>query len=93
MAKNFKITESTEFRYFASNPKNKTIPLFEPSTVIKFEIVLSVSQVSLERFKDLLPNPFSGQQNAESSLNTKSLDLTIFVVQVHSKSTLYGTVS
>ena len=33
MAKNFKITESTKFRYFASNPKNKTNPLFGPSTV------------------------------------------------------------
>ena len=30
---NFKIMESIKFRYFAPNPRNKTIPLFGPSTV------------------------------------------------------------
>ena len=39
MAKNYKITESSKFRYFAPYPENETVPLFGPSTVISVCLV------------------------------------------------------
>ena len=46
LSENCKLTESSEFRYFAPNPKNKTIPLFRPNTVWPIFLRFCLSKIS-----------------------------------------------